>query len=59
MFKVQLCMEAQGVDARLEYTPGGLQVYAIQNDSCGYPMFLFWTNGQWIWKSAKYFFPLI
>ena len=32
-------------------------VYSVRNDSAGYPHFLIYNDGQWIWKSAKYFFP--
>ena len=32
-------------------------VYSVRNDSKGYPHFLIYLNGQWIWKSAKYFVP--
>lgn len=33
-------------------------VYSIRDDGAGYPMFLLYADGQWIWKSAKFFEPI-
>lgn len=35
-----------------------VDVYDIAYDSCGYPLFLIYLDGQWIRKSAKYFKPI-
>ena len=32
-------------------------VYDIKYDKAGYPLFVFYKNGQWLIKSAKYFKP--
>lgn len=41
-----------------EYDRAAVNVYDISYDSNGYPLFLFYYNGQWIRKSAKYFKPI-
>ena len=33
------------------------QIYAIRTKKNGYPMFLVYERGQWIWRSAKHFQP--
>lgn len=35
-----------------------VEVYDIRYDNHGYPIFLYYQNGQWFQKSAKYFVPL-
>ena len=32
-------------------------VYDIQRDKNGYPHFLIYDKGQWVYRSAKYFQP--
>ena len=32
-------------------------VYDIRNDQNGYPSFLIYDKGQWLWQSAKHFKP--
>ena len=32
-----------------------VEVYAVRNDKNGYPQFLIYKNGQWMYKSAKHF----
>lgn len=32
-------------------------VYDVRNDSVGYPNFLIYDVKQWVWRSAKHFFP--
>ena len=32
-------------------------VFAVRNDKNGYPHFLLYENGQWLWRSAKYYEP--
>ena len=32
-------------------------IYSVRNKN-GYPMFLIYERGQWLWKSAKHFKPL-
>ncbi len=34
-----------------------VQVFAVSTDKCGYPKFLIYKDGQWIWRSAKHFRP--
>lgn len=34
------------------------KVYAIRDDSKGYPHFLIYDNSQWLYVSAKHFRPL-
>lgn len=34
-----------------------IDVYDIQYDSNGYPLFLYYENGCWLRSSAKYFTP--
>lgn len=34
-----------------------IQVYDIRCDKNGYPQFLIYRNGQWVYRSAKYFVP--
>lgn len=38
--------------------PRKVKIYDISYDSAGYPLFLIYTDGQWIRKSAKFFKPL-
>lgn len=38
--------------------PRKVKIYDISYDSTGYPLFLIYTDGQWIRKSAKFFKPL-
>lgn len=33
-------------------------VYDVRNDSSGYPHFLVYSTGMWLWKSAKLFEPI-
>lgn len=33
------------------------EIFDISYDSDGFPLFLFYRNGEWIRKSAKYFTP--
>ena len=33
------------------------KIYGVQNDKCGYPMFLIRQRGQWFWRSASEFIP--
>lgn len=33
-------------------------IYAIEDDSNGYPKFLIRRNSQWVWNSAKHYIPL-
>lgn len=35
-----------------------VKVYDIKTDKSGYPKFLIYDNGQWLWKSAKHYRPL-
>ena len=35
-----------------------VDVYDISYDSNGFPLFLFYFNGQWVRKSAEYFEPI-
>ena len=35
-----------------------VEIYDITYDSDGYPVFLFYYNGQWILKSIRYFKPI-
>lgn len=35
-----------------------VKVYDIAYDSCGYPLFLIYLDGQWMRKSAKHFKPM-
>ena len=32
-------------------------VYDVRNDNVGFPHFLIYTDGQWVWRSAKHFKP--
>ena len=32
-----------------------VEVYAVRDDKNGYPHFLIYKDGQWIYKSAKHF----
>lgn len=42
----------------IEKTTGNVvQVYKIQTNASGYPMFLIYQGDAWIWKSAKHFRP--
>lgn len=34
-----------------------VQVFAVSTDRWGYPKFLVYEDGQWIWKSAAQFRP--
>lgn len=44
----------------LLYKPDNLvyEIYDITYDSAGFPHFLFYREGEWLRKSAKYFLPL-
>lgn len=33
------------------------EIFDISYDSDGFPLFLFYRNGEWLRKSAKYFTP--
>lgn len=33
-------------------------IHNVRDDGNGYPMFLIYDNGQWLYKSAKYFIPV-
>jgi len=35
-----------------------IEVYGIEQDSCGYPKFLIYSNNQWMWRSAKHYAPI-
>ncbi len=32
-------------------------IYSVRNKN-GYPMFLIYEHGQWLWRSAKHFKPM-
>lgn len=32
-------------------------VFAVRQNKVGYPLFLIYLNGEWIWRSAKHFVP--
>jgi len=34
-----------------------IKIYAVEQDSNGYPKFLTYLNRQWRWVSAKHFVP--
>lgn len=36
-----------------------VKIYDIMNDNHGYPTFLIYRNNQWLWRSAKFFKPVI
>ena len=36
-----------------------VKIYDIRNDNHGYPTFLIYCNNQWLWRSAKFFKPVI
>lgn len=36
-----------------------VNVYGVTDDSNGYPKFLIRDKNQWIWRSAKYFEPVM
>lgn len=38
---------------------GKVKIYDIRNDNHGYPTFLIYWNNQWLWRSAKFFKPVI
>lgn len=38
--------------------PKRYTVHNVRDDGNGYPMFLIYKNGQWLYKSAKYFRPV-
>lgn len=33
-------------------------VFDVRNDKTGYPHFLIYRDGQWLWRSAKHFEPV-
>lgn len=33
-------------------------IFDIRNDSNGYPQFLIYINGEWKYRSAKYYIPI-
>jgi len=35
-----------------------IEVYGVEQDSCGYPKFLIYQDNQWIWRSAKHYTPI-
>ena len=35
-----------------------IEIYGVEQDSCGYPKFLIYQNNQWIWRSAKHYTPI-
>lgn len=37
------------------YMSKWVEVYAVRDDRNGYPHFLIYENGEWKYKSAKYF----
>jgi hypothetical protein len=34
-----------------------VKIYAVEQDSNGYPKFLIYSKPQWVWVSAKHFVP--
>lgn len=34
------------------------EIFSVRTDKNGYPQFLIYDKGQWLWKSAKYFEPV-
>lgn len=44
-------------DRDYPFTPACYTVYAVRDDSNGYPHFLIYDNDAWLWISAKHFRP--
>lgn len=42
-------------DYNTEYDYEVAEVFAVRDDKNGYPHFLIYENGEWKYKSAKYF----
>lgn len=38
-----------------KYIPKFAKVYAVRDDKNGYPQFLIYENGEWKYRSAKYY----
>lgn len=65
MFQVESKTETESYYEYSEYgsrnmmqRPKRYTVHNVLNDNNGYPMFLIYDNGQWLYESAKYFRPI-
>ena len=65
MFQVESKLKTEEAYVYTEYgfmdevrRPKRYVVHNVKDDGNGYPMFLIYDNGQWLYKSAKYFKPI-
>lgn len=65
MFQVESKTETEDINSYTEYgtfktetRPVRYTVHNVRDDGNGYPMFLIYKDGQWLYKSAKYFRPV-